>query len=87
MKMPENADSAGLVWHEPSFVTDFPADGAVVRVLKNHWWLTNEAGQIAFFKDFHPQCNPQKAIADMRGGTSVQLPVAFVAVDLSDYSR
>jgi hypothetical protein len=58
--------------------------GGMVEVLLNHWWLTNEAGDVCLYRGSAPQCNPNRQISEVLlprtpGATDmVLIPVAFL---------
>lgn len=57
-----------FIWVPVSQVTE--PQGNIVRVHRDTWWLTNDAGLVAFYKpnprshDLFPQCNSNKDIAE-----------------------
>lgn len=61
----------------------------LVKVLRDHWWLVNESGQVALYYwggRVSPQCNQSKAVMDLfiergtvEGAVGLrQIPMAFV---------
>lgn len=82
-----------IEWHDTTYVT--APRGVYVQVFRDHWWVTNDEGQIAIYRwrgGESPQCNTSKTIVERFGpnigGTGlVFLPLAFMPIRISDYQH
>ena len=78
-----------MTWHPQEFITH-PSNGSFVQVYRDFWWLVDKDEQIAFW-GCSPQCNSNfsitQRIAERTEGAvgSIQIPLAFVKVNLNDY--
>ena len=76
-----------MIWRDKSTVTEIPADGAYVQIVRDNWWAVNELGQVAFYEGTYPQCNANRLIAErVGGGVGVEcIPIVFLPLDINDY--
>lgn len=80
----------GLQWFPVEHVTD--PRGTHVQVLRDYWWVVNDAGEVALFQGRKPQANRDYSIVqrgilpNIRGAVGiVQIPLAFAPIDVGDY--
>lgn len=79
-------------------MNDIPDSGALFRIYKDHWWITDESEENVYFYVFSkshmtPQCNKSKVIAETlmkhynldEKVKLVQIPVMFIKVNPRDY--
>lgn len=86
---------AGYEWWPREHVTHSPR-GTYVEVVRDCWWLTNENGEILFYRmgdgGIAPQCNRSPEIVrrilkrpGVPEASLIYLPLAFSPIRIEDY--
>ena len=81
-----------MEWWPAEKITTDPK-GSYVQVLRNHWWITNDLGEVGMWRvgsRVFPQCNSNRDITEMLrerlGAASVRFfPLAFSPIRIEDY--
>lgn len=75
-----------------SELMEIPKSGGIYELIKNHYWVVNDAGNVFFFgkSNQSPQCNTNKHMVErwlskFENSSALFIENAWVKVNIQDY--